>query len=598
MEGISYALTNFDTAVDNHVISRPIAYVEENGNDTTAKLANPNLPYKTLNAAINALKPNGGLVQMGVGIFAAPSGNSLYSNLSFRGAAIPQPNSSTPSGFLTGKGTIITGNFYQDYGASKIHGLSFRDFGIDGTKDYNGGAFNFTYTGQDAFTNLDFQNLQIIVPSGTGLNGIANASHGMSLEQISYSNFNNIRIWYGYHGMAVKTRHCSFNNIYCAGAESDSIILKDGITFVGSNPLPCEYNNFSNINLGKVTNNKTAGIFFDNYYGIKNINMSNIVGENVTNPILFNTSTGGLMREIIIDNATFSSGYGLGLNFVNQGKYGNITIQDLQINDHSGAHALVINPDMDSNSRLRVSSLRANNNFGGNGFLFNGNSFENIDIQDVQANKNSGAGYLFYNNNYVYIRGGIRGSGNIELANFGGAEGWWAPEKAYNTSKIATSYATVLKTQYLTTKTNNNTDYLMQTEIPASLFYKQYGATLEMYSAGTFANNNNNKGVQVWFDVIGVGTYYPFDSTQQAQNGGAWNMRSYITSYPTNYPNAVIKISTEFKSQHTGYKTVQYTGISGYLDAGLTMAYKVIGVGGAGNDIVQEQMIATCLNAN
>jgi hypothetical protein len=326
--------------------------------------------------------------------------------------------------------------------------------------------------------------------------------------------------------------------------------------------------------------------------------MSNIVGENVNNPITFNLAS-GIIKEIIIDNATFSNGYGLGLNFQNgNGKCGNVTIQDLQINDHSGNQAIAINPDMDTNSRMRLSSLRANNNIGGVGFYFRGSGFENIDIQDLQANNNSGAGYLFNNNNYVYIRGGIRGSGNIQLADKGDYNGWWQPEKSFNSSKIATSYATVLKTQYLTKSTLNPTYYLMETEIPASLFYKQYGATLEMYSAGTFANNGNSKGVQVWFDVAGVGTYYPFDSTQQPQNGGAWNMKSYLTSYPTEGTNAVIKISTEFKSQHTGYKTVQYTGISGYLDAGLTMTYKVIGVGGAANDIVQEQMIATCLNAN
>jgi hypothetical protein len=602
MEGISYALTNFDTAIDNHIVSRPIAYVEENGNDITAKLGNPNLPYKTLNAAISGLKPNGGLVQMGVGMFAAPNENSLYSNLSFRGAGIPQPNSSTPSGFLTGKGTVITGYFSQGTDSNKIHGLSFRDFGVDGTKFPANGAFNFGYATQDAYTSLDFENLEIIVPSGTGVNGSANISHGMSLEQISYSNFNNIRIWYGYHGMAVKTRHCNFSNIHLAGAELDSIILKDGITLAGANPLPCEYNNFTNINLGKVTNNKTAGIFFDNYNGIKNINITNVVGEGVYNPLMFSTSNDSslnreyLMRDIVIDNATFSSGYGLGLNLPNNSPIGNLTIKDLHIDGHSGDHGIVVSPFMDPNSRLKLINPRANGNVGGNGFLFYGSGFNNVDIIDPQADLNSGVGYLFYNNsNSNVITRGLKGSGNA-AGFFASNGGWWAPEKAYTTANTLVPYATVLKTQYLTVKNTNagNNDLLMQLEVTPYLFYNQYGGTLEIYSAGTFAENNNIKSITAYYRNYNGTMYTLYESTPQIQSGGAWSMRTYITSYPDG-GNFVYKVSTEFKSNNTGYKTIQYTGLSGYI---LNNSYQIKASGGAIGDIAQEQMIATCLNAN
>jgi hypothetical protein len=582
------------------IFTRPYAYIETGGNDLTAVLGNPNLPYKTLNAAITGLKPNGGIIQIGVGAFQAPDADSLYSNLSFRGAGVPQPNSSTPSGFILGKGTIITGGPFANQGSngSRIHGLSFTNLGVD-AYDGNNGAFNFTYTGQDAFTNLYFDNIEIIARTGSQANG--NLSHGMSLEQISYSNFNNIRVWYGVHGMAVKTRHCNFSNLHLAGADSDSIILKNGLVYGTSIPLPCEYNNFTNINLGKVSNNKTAGIFIDNYIGIRNINMTNIVGEGVYNPIQIETASfqggiSGKLTDIIIDNATFSSGSGLGINFASAAPLGNITIKDLSITDHSGDHAFSIGARMDPYSRLKLINPRATNNFGGNGFLFAGSGFSNIDIIDPQADLNSGVGYLFYNNSTSnVITRGLKGSGNA--AGFSASNGgWWAPEKAYTTANTLVPYATVLKTQYLTVKNTNagNNDLLMQLDVTPYLFYNQYGGTLEIYSAGTFAENNNKKSISAYYRNYNGTLYTLYESTPQIQSGGAWSMRTYITSYPDG-SNFVYKVSTEFKSNNTGYKTIQYTGLSGYI---LNNTYQITASGGAPDDISQEQMIATCLNAN
>jgi hypothetical protein len=582
--------------------ARPIAYVEIDGDDTIAKVGNKGLSFATLSAAVVALSAyNGGTINIGVGTFSPPLPNSLYSNLDFIGAGTPAVNSTTPTGFLSGTGTIIKGSFSQGVGGNRLANMTFRGFGIDGVNTQSGspdeGCFNFTHTTSASFVDFVVDDLIIVCPKGSS------ASHGLSLERMHRCSFNNIKVFYAYHGMAVKTTHCNFSNLHFGGGQNDSIIIKDG-------GIDCFDNNFTNINLFKLADNPTGPIIFDCSIPsnpIRNINFANVIGEGVSGGIQLAVGNSAVLNDIKFYGVSLRNGTGIALGFQNQGGglFGDVTISDFTARNYvSGNSAILsINPEVASNARVNIIRPRAIGCSTG-GFLFQGDSANRIDVVDPESSNNT-YGYLFYNSGCINITGQLRGTGNTtQFAQQGGASGWWRPSRisagggAASPTTIPVAIATTVNTQCLSAGNNSNqVTSLLTTTIPPSLFNSLSGSTISVYSAGTFAANSNTKGLSAYFGGTWNGEASHtliYDSTNQVHNGGAWILKSMITWVNNN----LIKCSSEMRTTSGLYKAVQYQTLTGYQDANLEMSYYIYGKATSTNDITQEQMITNWLQSN
>ena len=81
------------------------AYVAVDGNDATAELDDPDAPFLTLDAALDALPQDGGKISIGIGTFPAPDPERLRDHVTLEGTQRPAVNAAR-----TGRLAVFTLN--------------------------------------------------------------------------------------------------------------------------------------------------------------------------------------------------------------------------------------------------------------------------------------------------------------------------------------------------------------------------------------------------------------------------------------------------------------------------------------------------------
>ncbi|MFA7301990.1 MAG: hypothetical protein WC069_06790 [Candidatus Shapirobacteria bacterium] len=554
------------------------AYVETTGNDSTAVVGDQGRPFATINAAVVALA-SGGTIQLGVGSFAGPTVNTLVDHLRIIGSGEPMPNSATPTGFVAGSGTIITSPGIHHSGA--LDGLVIRDLGVfvEGNCISFGGPV-------DSLQNMLIENVTVISSKGSS------SAHGISLEDIYLSEFRNLTVYYANHGIAIKTRYCTFSDLRLGGAAEDSIIFKSNNTAAGF----CEHNNVTNVTLFPVSDQPTYGIVFNNLSTtnpVQSVNITNVVGVGVTNGIIFNTTVDGT-TDIKISNVSFLNGFGSGLSSGGAGELGDVTITDMTVSGNTtSSYAFAFGSTQRLYSAFTVVRPRAIGN-SGDGFIFS-TTATGLYLINPEASNNGGYGFKLYQTGDIAISGQWKNNNNTSgpFAVRGG--GGWITQSPLQFGKILMNFAGTLKTQ--TTAVGNvgtGSDTLMTVSIPANTL-RGVGTTIQIVSSGTFGATDNTKQLRAYFGTEFNATYsVAFDSTAQAQNGGAWTMTSIITWVSS----TLVKISTQFQSPNASHATTSYYEFTSTVNYDRAMRYYLKADATDNNDITQQTSIATWMQAS
>lgn len=276
-------------------------YVESNGNDTTGTRGDKNLPYATLQEAMNDASA-GDTIQLGRGTFAGyyseALGNLWKNGLTIRGSGRPSVNSAKTA--LVG-GTIITGSLgVNSHNATQaLYGLTIENLGID-----NGSArLNTTETDAFAFQGsptypCDGVNIRNCVALGL-VSGTLTVSHGFNLAGTRYSIVSDCEAVGFVHGFAAKTQYSTFVNLICRDNYSDGIISTESLTI-----SPNKFTTFANVVIyGRST---TVGIVVGN--GSENIIFTGVTMNSVYQAIeLRNAVTATRdMQRIIFSGITAS----------------------------------------------------------------------------------------------------------------------------------------------------------------------------------------------------------------------------------------------------------------------------------------------------
>lgn len=214
-----------------------VIYVDSNGDDATGAVGMNHKPFATIDAALDAGVAITNLkIEVGMGIFAAPSSAKTRSNLWINGAGKPGYNwtvSQTAYGVFTitsptalSGGTILRGNVrFSD--KSNVH-LS--NFGVDVGPSYVAGggteSDGIVITSADqvvAFpmvTNIVLQNITILGRTASS------AFHALVMQSLFEPVIENIDTYFATHGIAAKIVGGSITNVRTHFHTENGIILK------------------------------------------------------------------------------------------------------------------------------------------------------------------------------------------------------------------------------------------------------------------------------------------------------------------------------------------------------------------------------------
>jgi hypothetical protein len=295
-------------------------FVDINGNDSTAVLGSPSKPFKTINAALDALPSTGGDVFLSVGRHAPVAGDydlansKMRSNLRFYGSGMPELDSYTaPTRLVSTSGTVIDGPLTFH---STRHNCQVMNLGVDSGS--NVCATRYGGTAQEALIfgnvgqvsqlaqarNLVVENVVALCQSATAL------VHGMLFENVADPYVNNVRSYFGVHGVVIKSIGGRFSNILSKGHYQDVLIVKE--SNFNNDTAPCHDVVVTNVTGGALA----AG---DTPYGISLqtshtrplerivINGVSLTGISTAELQTISPST-GVVKNIRIDNFVTDNG--------------------------------------------------------------------------------------------------------------------------------------------------------------------------------------------------------------------------------------------------------------------------------------------------
>lgn len=263
-----------------------VAYVESNGNDSTAQIGNSRKAFLTIDAALDALPSTGGVVKIGVGTFNSPARTKIKDNVKFIGSGKPYPNitvsypnntdqpvMSKPTKLVGG--TVLNGEF----NISEKNNINVSYLGVDVGKDWsdsNGGVLNnafMTYALNNSLPNtsnpptkgLVVNNVSALCLSSTAL------VHAVLIENTINASITNVSTFYGYHGLVIKSVGTSVDGAECYGHDGEGVIIK------ADNYAYCNDVNISNVYISSIEPNDGGGFMFDGGSGsLRRITANNV----------------------------------------------------------------------------------------------------------------------------------------------------------------------------------------------------------------------------------------------------------------------------------------------------------------------------------
>lgn len=254
-----------------------VAYVETWGNDSTAALGQIGKPFKTINAALDAVLPSlGGKIVMGIGVHDPVNKTKFKDGVTFEGTHVPHVKSDYTG--LEG-GTVIKGpfqpinknhikmyNFGVDSGSAVCAELYANANTIEGitvsTNDIGGSGEGGTFLDRSLLKGIVMENIVAICKSATA------QVHTILVESVEGAYLNNLETYYGLHGMALKLVKSQATNLRAHGAGYDGITIKHSPTFYA----PCSDSQFNNLYMdsingvgaGFILQGTAAGTYFVN----------------------------------------------------------------------------------------------------------------------------------------------------------------------------------------------------------------------------------------------------------------------------------------------------------------------------------------------
>lgn len=250
--------------LDDMVLKTNVFYVDANfdGDETTVGR------FTTISAALAAASAN-------TTIYIAPgtySGDLSIADdgVKLIGAGMPQYDDTGVDPTLVG-GTIITGLVH----CNSRPGIEIRDLGVNvrGLSARNAITASNSSSG-NINLHQTFRNLVLLG------NGWAAQEHAIENNGGCFVTFDNIRMYWWYHGLAILASHVNVTNLFCYACASDGIIIKSK-----ASAGDAQYINISNVTM----TGDTAG---PNY-------------EYWTGPIIIESATdGNYTRYINISNVT------------------------------------------------------------------------------------------------------------------------------------------------------------------------------------------------------------------------------------------------------------------------------------------------------
>jgi len=338
------ALNTLNTALGANGIAT--VYVETNGNDATAEVGNSRKTYLTIDAALDDLPADGGVIKIGVGSFLSPTPSKIKSGVKFLGSGKPVTNSTiTYTGSATKPtitsptklvgGTILLGKVE----VVQKDNIEFHNLGVDSGLDYcntykagvaqEGLIFAQEYNPLGGLPSADgFHQLQSNSPPRVGIvvNNVSSLCktasspvHAMLIENTLNAKISNVSTYYGTHGLVIKSIGCEVNGLDAHGHTSNGLIFKSndyaygvknsatniyitsivgydggGINFVTEQPaFVNSFTTLSNFNIEFTT------------YGIKNSGETE--GNAISNGIIFTTTGNGIDVNSLFINSSFSN---------------------------------------------------------------------------------------------------------------------------------------------------------------------------------------------------------------------------------------------------------------------------------------------------
>jgi hypothetical protein len=260
------------------------AYVETNGNDSTAIIGQRSNPFATINAALDSLSSTGGIIKIGVGRFAPVDKTKVKDNVSFIGTKKPQVNSDY-SGLLDGTGTIINGAFQ----CINHNNIDIRDLGVDSGANICASLYSNSdtiegitispfniggpYSNLPLLQNIKLENVIAITKNSTV------SVHTILVEGVQGAYLNNLETYWGMFGMALKLVKSQANNLRAHGGGTAGITLRHSPNYYA----PLSDSQFSNLFIDAI-NSTGAGLYIwsdaPNNASLQNVNVDgiNIIG--------------------------------------------------------------------------------------------------------------------------------------------------------------------------------------------------------------------------------------------------------------------------------------------------------------------------------
>lgn len=226
------SVTNQDLGIS----SNTEVWVSENGNNTTAELGNKRKPYLTIDAALDALPANGGVVNIGIGVFNSPASTKVKNNVAFIGAKEPltdavitltsptaRPIYTAPTKLIGG--TILRGQFsILNKNNVSVHNLGV-DVGSFWVDSFNSGVKRSGLV--IASIDINKPNTNIHVGNVTVLGYEARTlEHCFLFENLADSQFRNLTSYYNVHGLVLKGRNLVLNGYNGYSHGNDALIIK------------------------------------------------------------------------------------------------------------------------------------------------------------------------------------------------------------------------------------------------------------------------------------------------------------------------------------------------------------------------------------
>lgn len=388
-------------AADFGLARTAVAFVEtaaNGGSDSTGILGLYNRPFATITGALNALPSTGGIIYIGIGDFDAPAddvevGSVLKNNVAYIGAKMPWLDSTyTVNTFPTipsftaptklQNGTVIKGRIAH-IGRNNI---IFKNLGVDvGSAfctatggSYASGGNCITFSDANSGTGsapttiskgIVIDNVVLLGQSATS------AFHGLVLESSYMPRVSNVYTFFNTWGIAIKTQHGIFENIFCNGHTSGDIIFK-GDVYAG-----CQGNLLNNFQLGSLGSFDSGGLTIEG-------------------------GTGPIYKNIIQNGYIFGTTYGvrlIGSQAVLLNK-----IQNVMVSSCSGAGFRTSGTGIQSNEFIDCTAQAC----GAKGFDITTTAANHvISLISPKAYNNTGEGVLVSAGAIVYING-IVSTGN------------------------------------------------------------------------------------------------------------------------------------------------------------------------------------------